>query len=627
MSGEKHIFKIVPGESFSDTNDIPIFEQFQQSSYGTGQKKYSEYNLAKVNFEALDDESEIELSLPLQMCQFEGGIVPYNVKTFTVEMLCLKEDGKKLNLCTIKQERSVDNNFNDDRNYYRVELDEVLSLVKGKSYKLSIFDKESGECLIKSRIKTDSSFDFESAKKSLNGTNNFFIAFNIADDEMRVLYPKFEVRPGIIQYPFISVCDQAKNVIASIPCLSLAYFNGRLVSIKPASLEGSSCILIEPVEYQYITLENSGDDYQIYLSDYQGNMIDRDSEEPTISLLHSVVLNKSISYNDYSNLKEIILSNGLEEMMSSNTFTKIFAQGLTSNQLKTLANTFNNEQLQKIIPELSSNQLQALAENLTDNQFLALVDHLTNHQLQALTHTLDSKKLGIIVPLLNKDQVANLVKDFNLDQVKEIFPHLKMDQFQEVINTMSNDQFVELIKDADEKAFNTLLHEALKDRLSTLVKMLEGDKLHNLINKLDHEKLAIVARELTDDSDKIQMVVKSLANNPEKLKAFAHSMSHEQFKELLDNVDVKDLKDIIHKLPHEKVISVIGDLGSKDQSSAIIDALKEKFNEQNEKMKDLMSKVERMLPEESEANWNDAHPSTYVLQDVNAEFAVTDHLL
>ncbi|OCA06527.1 hypothetical protein wTpre_865 [Wolbachia endosymbiont of Trichogramma pretiosum] len=40
--------------------------------------------------------------------------------------------------------------------------------------------------------------------------------------------------------------------------------------------------------------------------------------------------------------------------MSSNTFTKIFAHGITSNQLKTLANTFNNEQLQKIIPELSS---------------------------------------------------------------------------------------------------------------------------------------------------------------------------------------------------------------------------------------------------------------------------------
>ncbi|WP_039950621.1 hypothetical protein, partial [Wolbachia pipientis] len=312
MSGEKHVFKMVPGESFSDTNGIPIYEQFRQFFRGTEQKKYSEYNLAKVNFEALDDTSKIELSLPLQMCRLEKGTVPHNVNTFTLEMLCLKEDGKKLNLSTIKQERSFDNNLyyygNDYRMELDVKLDEVLSLVKGKSYELSIFDKKSGECLIKSRIKTDSSFDFESAKKILNDTNNFFISFNIAENEMRVLYPKFEVGPGIIKYPFISVYDQAKNVIASIPSLSLAYFNDRLVSIKPTSVGGSSCILIEPVEYQYITLENSGDDYQIYLSDYQGNMIDRDSEEPTISLLHSVVLNKSISYNDYSNLKEIILS-------------------------------------------------------------------------------------------------------------------------------------------------------------------------------------------------------------------------------------------------------------------------------------------------------------------------------
>ncbi|PBQ27609.1 MgtE intracellular N domain protein, partial [Wolbachia pipientis wAus] len=200
-------------------------------------------------------------------------------------------------------------------------------------------------------------------------------------------------------------------------------------------------------------------------------------------------------------------------------------------------------------------------------------------------------------------QVANLVKDFNLDQVKEIFPHLKMDQFQEVINTMSNDQFVELIKDADEKAFNTLLHQALKDRLPTLVKMLEGDRLHNLINKLDHDKLAIVARDLTD-SNKIQIIIKSLADNPDKLQAFAHSMSNEQFKELLDNVDAEELKDIIHKLPHEKVMSVIGDLSSKDQSNAIIDALKEKLEEQNkhnEEIKEMLKQIKDDMPEIGQA--------------------------
>ncbi|MHC3897782.1 UNVERIFIED_CONTAM: MgtE intracellular N domain protein [Wolbachia endosymbiont of Nasonia longicornis] len=408
---------------------------------------------------------------------------------------------------------------------------------------------------------------------------------------MRVLYPKFEVRPGIIQYPFISVCDQAKNVIASIPCLSLAYFNDRLVSIKPASLEGSSCILIEPVEYQYITLENSGDDYQIYLSDYQGNMIDRDSEEPTISLLHSVVLNKSISYNDYSNLKEIILSNGLEEMMSSNTFTKIFAQVLTSNQLKTLANTFSNEQLQKIVPKLSSNQLQALAENLTDEQLQALVDYLTNHQLQTLAQELNPEKLQIIVPILNDAQLEALVRDLNPEQVREILPHLKVDQFKALIQTLNDEQFTVLAKDLAEHHLTILSKELEGDQLKALVNSLQEEQLKDLVDKLDPEKLEAIARDLTD-SNKIQIIIKSFANNPEKLQAFAHNMSHEQFKELLDNLGAEELKDIIHKLPHEKVISVIGDLDSKGHSKAIIDALKEELYKQKESINELHKKLD-----------------------------------
>ncbi|OAM05703.1 MAG: hypothetical protein TV41_04710 [Wolbachia endosymbiont of Dactylopius coccus] len=70
-------------------------------------------------------------------------------------------------------------------------------------------------------------------------------------------------------------------------------------------------------------------------------------------------------------------------------------------------------------------------------------------------------------------------------------------------------------------------------------------------------------------------------------------MSNEQFKELLDNVDAEELKDIIHKLPYEKVTAVIGDLGNQDQSKAIIDALKGKLDEQskqNEKMIEMMFK-------------------------------------
>ncbi|WP_265017025.1 hypothetical protein [Wolbachia endosymbiont (group B) of Endotricha flammealis] len=72
-------------------------------------------------------------------------------------------------------------------------------------------------------------------------------------------------------------------------------------------------------------------------------------------------------------------------------------------------------------------------------------------------------------------------------------------------------------------------------------------------------------------------------------------MSNEQFKELLDNLGAEELKDIIHKLPHEKVISVIGDLGSKDQSNAIIDALKEKFDKQSESINELHKKLEEFI--------------------------------
>ncbi|BET33134.1 MULTISPECIES: MgtE intracellular N domain protein [Wolbachia] len=400
-------------------------------------------------------------------------------------------------------------------------------------------------------------------------------------------------------YAFVYYDDVLVKLSMKLPC----------VLTKDCIDQFLTVVKSEILEYNYLTLEESDtSDNKYYFSDDQGNIIDSPD-------------NDSLQYLAQDAKKEVIeitkdiLPKISENIILSKAFVEIFVEKLTESQLKTFANSLSNEQLQvlaqnltdgqlqKIIPELNSNQLQALAENLTDNQFLALVDHLTNHQLQALTHTLDSKKLGIIVPLLNKDQVANLVKDFNLDQVKEIFPHLKMDQFQEVINTMSNDQFVELIKDADEKAFNTLLHQALKDRLPTLVKMLEGDRLHNLINKLDHDKLAIVARDLTD-SNKIQIIIKSLADNPDKLQAFAHSMSNEQFKELLDNVDAEELKDIIHKLPHEKVMSVIGDLSSKDQSNAIIDALKEKLEEQNkhnEEIKEMLKQIKDDMPEIGQA--------------------------
>ncbi|MDD9336229.1 MAG: hypothetical protein PV345_02585 [Wolbachia sp.] len=71
-------------------------------------------------------------------------------------------------------------------------------------------------------------------------------------------------------------------------------------------------------------------------------------------------------------------------------------------------------------------------------------------------------------------------------------------------------------------------------------------------------------------------------------------MSNEQFKELLDNVGAEELKDIIHKLPYEKVTAVIGDLSNQDQSKAIIDALKGKLDEQSKQNKEMIEMLKQI---------------------------------
>ncbi|MFP3035817.1 MAG: magnesium transporter MgtE N-terminal domain-containing protein [Wolbachia sp.] len=55
----------------------------------------------------------------------------------------------------------------------------------------------------------------------------------------------------------------------------------------------------------------------------------------------------------------------------------------------------------------------------------------------------------------------------------------------------------------------------------------------------------------------MKVIVDSLID-PEKLQILAQNMSDEQFAKLLNELSPKDLKDIIHKLPYEKVISVVG---------------------------------------------------------------------
>ncbi|WP_265029923.1 magnesium transporter MgtE N-terminal domain-containing protein [Wolbachia endosymbiont (group A) of Philonthus cognatus] len=348
--------------------------------------------------------------------------------------------------------------------------------------------------------------------------------------------------------------------------------------VQPFKTMCSSSIKSKKLEYKYVTWEDSDTgNNKYYFSDEAGNIID----SPDNEVLQDIML-----YYGERHIRDVLL-------LLSSTFTKVFIQGLTDDQLKTLTNTFSNEQLQKIIPELSSNQLQALAENLTDEQLQALVDHLTNHQLKTLAQELNPEKLQIIVPILNDTQLEALVRKLNSEQVKEILPHLKVDQFKALIKTLNDEQFTVLAKDLAEHHLTILSKELEGDQLKALVNSLQEDQLKDLVNKLDHDKLGIIAQDLTD-SNRIQIIIKSLADNPEKLQAFARNMSNEQFKELLDNVGAEELKDIIHKLPYEKVTAVIGDLGNQDQSKAIIDALKGKLDEQSKQNKEMIEMLKQI---------------------------------
>ncbi len=348
--------------------------------------------------------------------------------------------------------------------------------------------------------------------------------------------------------------------------------------VQPFKTMCSSSIKSKKLEYKYVTWEDSDTgNNKYYFSDEAGNIID----SPDNEVLQDIML-----YYGERHIRDVLL-------LLSNAFTKVFIQGLTDGQLKTLANTLSNEQLQKIIPELSSSQLQALAENLTDEQLQALVDHLTNHQLKTLAQELNPEKLQIIVPILNDTQLEALVRKLNSEQVKEILPHLKVDQFKALIKTLNDEQFTVLAKDLAEHHLTILSKKLEGDQLKALVNNLQEEQLKDLVNKLDPEKLEAIAQDLTD-SNKIQIIIKSLVDNPDKLQAFARNMSNEQFKELLDNVGAEELKDIIHKLPYEKVTAVIGDLSNQDQSKAIIDALKGKLDEQSKQNKEMIEMLKQI---------------------------------
>lgn len=371
---------------------------------------------------------------------------------------------------------------------------------------------------------------------------------------------------------------------------SFAYDNDRLVKLSVnwgiRNNTGYHDFIGEELKYKYLTWEESGlDDDKYYFSDKEGNIIDSPDNE---------ILQYSMPHHDTAKVIEDITSFKIpKSVLISNDFAETFLRNLTGNQLKTLTDILNNEKLQILAKSLTNKQLQVLAENLTDEQLKALVDHLTNHQLQTLAQELNPEKLQIIVPILNDAQLEALVRDLHPEQVKEILPHLKVDQFKALIKTLNDEQFTVLAKDLAEHHLTILSKELEGDQLKALVNSLQEEQLKDLVNKLDHEKLEAIAQDLTD-SNRIQMIIKSLADNPEKLQAFAHNMPDQQFAKLLNELNAESLKDIIHKLPYEKVTAVIGDVGSKDQSKAVIDALKEKFDEQNKKQEEMKEKLEEL---------------------------------
>ncbi|WP_425386356.1 magnesium transporter MgtE N-terminal domain-containing protein [Wolbachia endosymbiont (group A) of Barypeithes pellucidus] len=437
-----------------------------------------------------------------------------------------------------------------------------------------------------------------------------FCGGNLCQDHFSCIEEENEGSLAIDRHKYDSNLDHINNKHAFVyygnDTLAKLSIATQLINPKSLNICGS-IIGSKQLEYKYVTWEDSGNS-KYYFSDREGNIID----SPDNKALQDI-----ISYYCEKYIKDIPLSSIQKSTLLSSVFAKIFIQDLTENQLKTLANTLSNEQLQKIIPELnsnqlqvlaqnltngqlqkiipelSSNQLQALAENLTDEQLQALVDHLTDYQLQTLAQELNPEKLQIIVPILNDAQLEALVRDLNPEQVKEILPHLKVDQFKALIKTLNDEQFTVLAKDLAEHHLTILSKELEGDQLKALVNSLQEDQLKDLVNKLDPKKLEAIAQDLTD-SNRIQIIIKSLADNPDKLQAFARNMSNERFKELLDNVGAEELKDIIHKLPYEKVTAVIGDLGNQDQSKAIIDALKEKFDEQNKKQEEMKEKLEEL---------------------------------
>ncbi|MGL9689168.1 MAG: hypothetical protein ACR5K6_05570 [Wolbachia sp.] len=76
-------------------------------------------------------------------------------------------------------------------------------------------------------------------------------------------------------------------------------------------------------------------------------------------------------------------------------------------------------------------------------------------------------------------------------------------------------------------------------------------------------------------------------------------MPEQLFAELLNNLDAKELKDIIHKLSYEKVTTVIGQSGDKHQLDFIVRVLEEKFGDQfkqNKEVIEMLKQIKEDMP-------------------------------
>ncbi|MDM8335710.1 hypothetical protein [Wolbachia pipientis] len=58
-------------------------------------------------------------------------------------------------------------------------------------------------------------------------------------------------------------------------------------------------------------------------------------------------------------------------------------------------------------------------------------------------------------------------------------------------------------------------------------------------------------------------------------------MHDQQFAEFLNKLNAKNLKDIIHKLPHEKAIPMIDTFCKNNQFRNVLDMIKGKLENQN----------------------------------------------